>query len=194
MENLIEIKLYSQELEKDITCKILITYLDYNKNEFIIKKFLLDNKVYFEFKEQPYINLSPDYELNNKLLKRYTTGKIIENIVNDTNINIINYDCNMLHQSTLIQYEFYILDKKYRNNTELLSSSFHEFSRDRYNYFKKEIYLSFNDKHRIIQPPIFNILKEIYSAIYYYYGEDFFGYFEKNDLEQIRLKKEMDNF
>lgn len=194
MEELIEIKVYSQELEKDINCKIFISHFNYD-NRFIIKKFYLENILYFEFKEQPYINLLQNtYEDHNHLVTKHVTGKIIESIINKTNISVIHFDFIRHEQSVLIQSEFYILGKKYRNNTKLFSSEYHNYINAGRDYYKLNGLIDSNDKHRITQPIIFNILKEVFSDIYYHTEKDFFGYFEKHELEKILLKKQLANF
>lgn len=194
MEELIEIKVYSQELQKDVNCKMIIKYFGYD-NRFIIKKFYLDDILYFEFKEQPYINLLQNtYEYHNHLVTKHVTGKIIENIVNKTNINVIDFDFNRLEQSVLFQSEFYILGKKYRNNTKLFSSEYHNYINAGRDYYKLNGLIDSNDKMRITQPIIFNILKDVFTEIYYNTEKDFFGYFEKHELEKILLKKQLANF
>lgn len=201
---IIENKIYSEELEKDIEYKVI--FFDILDNT-VIEKLYINNILYFDFEKQNYFYTEllknsilfpfPDNHTINGLDKRHIDYDrvIIKDIMNSfvysTYIEVTESNIDMNSQMIEIRSKFYILDKEYRHIYRLNHYKYNEYSNKNLKINGLE---NVHDKYILLQPFLFNILKEIFSDIYYHTEKDYFTYFKETEKEKILLKKQLANF
>lgn len=187
MYNKIEKTFFCKEIQENIKYKVFY-YKD--RGYYIINQFFINDILYYQEKKDHY------FYANNFRVSFDIMNNIIEKIKNKVNISIVKYEKNNLddeipHQSVKLYLDFNIFNKDFRYFRDFLGFDIYD-KYDDYNFHSKintEI-----EKKRTLRPIIDNVLKEIFIDIYYDKDIDLYGEFKQNELDIMRLKKEMDNF